>query len=350
MSMFPGSFDIPHNRPTLGPEESRAAERVLETGWVAQGPEVEAFENDLCSFLGLPDGHAVAVSSGTAALFLALWALGARNKRVILPGYSCSALRHATAMAGAQEMIADTSKGSPNMDVETIVSSPADIAVVAHMYGLPADVSKIKIPVIEDCAQALGASASGLPVGLRGEIGIHSFYATKLLTSGGQGGMVVSKDRTLADAVRDYRQFDCRRDSKVRFNFQMTDLQAAIGRVQLRRLPEFLDKRVRIFERYGRSGMQLVDASSLDPHHPSPVRYRAVLKTTSPERTLASLERAGIGAIVPINDWELLGRSESLPNALELTRTTVSLPIYPSLSDDAVDRVIETVRNSLPSN
>jgi len=339
-------IDIPHNRPTLGPEESRAADRVLSTGWVAQGKEVEAFENDFCSFLGLPDGHAVAVSSGTAALFLALWALGARKKQVILPGYACSALRHATAMAGAQELIADTSEGSPNMDVEKVASSPADIAVVAHMYGLPADISKIRIPVIEDCAQALGASAAGVPVGLRGEVGIQSFYATKLLTSGGQGGMVVSKNRTLADAVRDYRQFDCRRDSKARFNFQMTDLQAAIGRVQLCRLPAFLDTRARIFERYSRSGMELLDSSPLDPHHPSPVRYRAVLKTASPERALRSLEEAGIGAIVPINDWELLGDPDSLPNALELTRRTVSLPIYPSLSDDAVDRIIATVGNS----
>lgn len=338
-------INIPHNRPTLGPEESRAADRVLATGWVAQGKEVEAFENEFCSFLGLPDGHAVAVSSGTAALFLALWALDARDKRVILPGYACSALRHATAMAGAHELIVDSSRGSPNIDVEEVASRHADIAVVAHMFGLPADISKIRIPVIEDCAQALGASAAGVPLGLRGEIGFTSFYATKLLTSGGQGGMVISKHRVLVDAVRDYRQFDCRRDSKLRFNFQMTDLQAAIGRVQLSRLPAFLDTRARIFERYLRSGMELLDASFLDPHRPSPVRYRAVLKTMSPERTLAALEAAGVAAIVPINDWELLGRPDLLPNAFELTKMTVSLPIYPSLSNDAIDRIIATVGN-----
>jgi perosamine synthetase len=137
--------------------------------------------------------------------------------------------------------------------------------------------------------------------------------------------MVVSKDRAIIDAVRDYRQFDCRRDSKVRFNFQMTDLQAAIGRVQLRRLPEFLAGRQRIFEKYSRSGMQLLDASPLDVHHPAPVRYRAVLKTATPQR-----------------------RPESLPHALELSRTTVSLPIYPSLSDAAADRVIAAVQNTLP--
>lgn len=337
---------IPHNRPTLGPDESRAAQRVLESGWVAQGKQVEAFENEFCSYVGLPGGHAVAVSSGTAALFLALWALGARGQRVVLPGYACSALRHATAMAGAQEVIADTSEGSPNIDAAEIASGSADMAIVVHMFGLPADACRLDVPVIEDCAQALGAAVGGVSVGLHGEIGIASFYATKLLTTGGQGGMVYSKSRAHADAVRDYRQFDCRRDARVRFNFQMTDLQAAIGRVQLRRLPEFLERRARIFERYSRSGMELLDSSPLDPNHPSPVRYRAVLKTTSPERALKSLEEAGIGAIVPINGWELLGDPDSLPNALELTRRTVSLPIYPSLSDDAVDRIIATVGNS----
>ncbi|MCX5796584.1 MAG: DegT/DnrJ/EryC1/StrS family aminotransferase [Elusimicrobia bacterium] len=336
-------IDIPHNRPTLGTEESCAAARVLESGWVAQGKEVEALEDEFCAFLGLPAGHAVALSSGTAALFLALWVLDARGKKILFPAYCCSALRHATAMAGGHEVIADIADGSPNIDVKAINSITADIAIIAHMYGLPADVSVVKIPVIEDCAQALGASVDGAPVGLRGEIGIFSFYATKLITSGGQGGMIVSKTRTLADAVRDYRQFDCRRDAKARFNFQMTDLQAAIGRVQLSRLPGFLDARARIFDKYRRSGMELLDVPSRGPQRLSPARYRAVLKTESPERTLKSLEEVGIGAIVPINDWELLGRPDSLPKALGLTRMTVSLPIYPSLPDEAVERVIAAI-------
>ena len=90
---------IPHNLPTLGAEEQAAVIRVLQSNWVAQGPEVEAFENKLCRFLNIPDGHAVAVSSGSAALYLALWALDGKNKRIGLPVYSCAALRNAVGIA-----------------------------------------------------------------------------------------------------------------------------------------------------------------------------------------------------------------------------------------------------------
>ena len=108
---------------------------------------------------------------------------------------------------------------------------------------LPNEIQNIKdIDVIEDCAQSLGASIDNKKTGIIGKVGIFSFYTTKLMTSGGQGGMFVSKDKNLVDKVRDYREFDCRRDKKHRFNFQMTDLQASIGRVQLKQLPLFLER------------------------------------------------------------------------------------------------------------
>jgi len=99
------------------------------------------------------------------------------------------------------------------------------------MFGIPVDLTDFKSKItIEDCAQALGAKVNGVPVGLQGNVGIYSFYATKLITSGGQCGMLVCKDKSLVDKVKDYREFDYRQDRKYRFNFQMTDLQAAIGR------------------------------------------------------------------------------------------------------------------------
>ncbi len=98
---------ILHNKPTFGKEEEQAAIRVIRSGWVAQGKEVESFENEFCNYLGLPDGHAVALSSGTAALFMALWVLKAKGKKVAFPVYSCSALRNAVAMTGADEILSD---------------------------------------------------------------------------------------------------------------------------------------------------------------------------------------------------------------------------------------------------
>lgn len=329
---------IPHNKPTVGKEEAGAAVKVLRSNWLAQGIEVERFESELCSFLGLPEGHALAVSSGTAALFLSLKALESKN--VAFPAYACSALRNAVAMAGAKEIVLDTESNSPNIDLKRLRESGVDTAIVPHMYGLPIDLSGFnKINIIEDCAQALGAVVNGKMTGLQGKLGVFSFYATKLITSGGQGGMVVSKDRDLIDKIRDYREFDQRRDDKKRFNFQMTDLQAAIGRVQLKKLPGFLKRRSEIFKKYKESGLSLLDIKAKNIKL---VRYRAILMNKDPQKILAALKTVGVKAIIPIKSWELLAK---LPNALKLTNETVSLPCYPSLTDKEVQLIIEAVKN-----
>lgn len=336
---------IPHNRPTLGVEEEQVALKVIRSCQLAQGPEVENFENEFCQFIGLPKGHAVAVSSGTAALFLSLWALGAQGGKVIFPSYVCSALRHAVGMINGHEYLVDVAQNSPNIDVNAIQKNNPNITIIPHMYGIPVDLTDFQsTKIIEDCAQALGAKVNGKSVGLQGIIGIYSFYVTKLMTTGGQGGMVVSKDKTLVDAVRDYREFDYRHDSKKRFNFQMTDLQAAIGREQLKKLPEFLSRRSTIFNMYKQAGLELLDVDySNDKLYP--VRYRAIVKTKNSKQMIESLASAGIQAIIPTEDWELLGDPSLFPNAYRLTKETVSLPIYPSLSDQDVDTIISKIQH-----
>ncbi|HEY7243432.1 MAG TPA: DegT/DnrJ/EryC1/StrS family aminotransferase [Xanthobacteraceae bacterium] len=331
---------IPHNRPTLGFEESAAAERVIESGWLAQGREVQAFENELCALLGLPEGHAVAVSSGTAALFLALWVLDAAGSEVGCPVYACSALTNAIALAAATPILLDTRRNSPSMDVDALRRCKADIAIVPHMFGLPVDLRTVAGKrIIEDCAQALGAQVGNNSVGLTGAVSVFSFYATKLITSGGQGGMLASRDRALADGARDYREFDCRHDRKPRFNFQMTDLQATVGREQLRKLPWFLRRRHEIFERYRAAGLDLVDDAPCFP-----VRYRSVLRAKDPRWLIDQLKHRDIAAIVPVEDWELLGAPEDYPQAMAFARSTVSLPIYPSLSDGELGRIIAALQ------
>ena len=275
--------EIPHNKPTLGKEEEQAAIRVIRSGWLAQGKEVELFENEFCDFLGLPEGQAVALASGTAALYLALRVLAGKGKRVALPVYGCSSLRHATALAGGREILIDTGPDSPNIETSLLKEGNVDLAIIPHMFGIPADISNLKgIDVVEDCAQALGATIGGIPVGLFGSLGIYSFYATKLMTSGGQGGMVVSKDKALIAAIRDYREFDQRRDHKERFNLQMTDLQAAIGREQLQKLPNFIIRRADIFKKYQDAGLDLLDTNA---NNVSPVRYRAVIENWHPSKS-----------------------------------------------------------------
>lgn len=331
------STTIPHNLPTLGADEITATSRVLASGWVAQGAEVEALEQQLCRFLDLPDGHVVAVSSGSAALYLALWALEGRDKRVAMPVYACAALRNAVGLVEANPVYLDCAPGSPNLDPANVAVSNADILIAPSMFGLPVELPLMRnCRIVEDLAQALGAAVDGMRIGLRGEIGICSFYATKLITTGGQGGAVISRDRALIDAVRDYRQFDCRADHNLRFNFQMTDLQAAVGRVQLERLPEFLARREELFGIYRMAGLNLLDSTI--PGH-QPVRYRAVLKCDAPDRVIGALAQQGIRAIVPVERWELLDDAERYPVAAGLTESCVSLPLYPSLSDTDATRI-----------
>ena len=330
---------IAHNRPTLGLEEQQAVNRVIKSGYIAQAAEVEKFENEICEFLGLPHQHAVALSSGTSSLFMALWALESKNKSIAIPVYVCSSLKNAVRMARSNEIFIDNQKGSPNISLNCLQNSNADIAIIPHMFGIPNEIQDINnIDIIEDCAQSIGSSIGDQKTGLVGKAGIFSFYATKLITSGGQGGMFVSKDKNLVDKVRDYREFDCRKDKLNRFNFQMTDIQASIGREQLKKLPLFLERRHEIFNMYKKAGFELLESKNNTPVH-----FRAVIKVNNAYKTKDKLFDAGINSIIPIEDWELLDDGNNFKNAFNLTQTTLSLPIYPSLNNEEVKNIIHNL-------
>ena len=331
---------IPHNLPTLDSAEEESALIVIRSKQLSQNKEVESFENEFCDFLGLPHGHAAALSSGTSSLYLALEILGSKNKKIAFPGYVCSALRNAVSMAGGIEKIIDVEENSPNMNYNSLNKNSSDITIVPHMYGIPINFQKNYSLVIEDCCQSLGAKINKKMVGLNGDISIFSFYATKLMTSGGQGGMLVSKNKDYVDRVKDYREFDLKNDKKNRFNFQMTDLQAAIGRVQLKKLPNFIRRREEIFQYYKKAGLDLLDVDEKYSDIIEPVRYRAILKTNSPQELIKSLNKVGVTSIIPTEDWEILGELDLLPNSLKFSRETISLPIYPSLTNDQLDIIL----------
>ena len=322
---------IPHNKLTIGEEESNAALRVLSSGWLAPGNEVRSLENELCHFLGLPEAHAVAFSSCSVTLFCALLALGAKGKKVGFPVYVSRILKGAVGLVGAEEFLFDISKNSPNIDLDAVNSTPPDFLILPHMFGIPVELTKIKgIDFIENCAHFLGGKVNGVSSGLSGKIGVFSFQATKLITSGGMGGALVSKDKEIIDWIRNYRDFDERLDMSMHLNFKMTDIQAAIGREQLKKLPSWIEKREELFQIYKTHGLPLFDAST----NSKPIRYRAILRTKKSRKIIKKLSEFNIKAIVPIEDWELMGPAKSFPNAYELTQTTVSLPIYPLLTKD----------------
>jgi perosamine synthetase len=334
---------ILHNKPFLGSEEKEAAFKVLSSQWVSQGEEVIKFENDLCNFFGLPEGHAVVVSSGSSALFLALWALKGKGKRVGFPVYSCAALRNAVGMLGSEKVFLDCAKDSPNINFNEAEKKRIDILMAPSMYGIPVELPiKSDYQIIEDLAQSMGAKVDSERIGLRGDIGTCSFYATKMMTSGGQGGAVISKERKYIDSIRDYREFDCRDDSLLRFNFQMTDLQAAIGRVQLKKLPFFIEQREKWFNIYKEFNLQLIESKNKNF---TPVRYRIVHKCRNPHEIIESLKKNNIKAIIPVEERELLDKSKKYPFALELAHSTVSLPAHLALTENQIREIANIVKN-----
>ena len=328
---------IPHNKPTLGETEAQVANDIICSGWVAQGQQVDLFENEFCEYLGLDYGHALAVSSCTAATYLALLLSGAIGKPIGMPAYTCTAVRNAVGHIGS-EILVDSGSDNPNIDINKLNKEELHYAVVPHMYGIMADVKKVRqdICLIEDCAQSLGAE--GHRKGNIRNIGVFSFYATKIMTSGGMGGMLVARDKNLIQEARDYRDFDQKVDDKRRFNFQMTDIQAGIGRVQLRLLPEFVSRRWEIYHKYKSAGINLLPIQEYD------VPFRAIMLTDSIGEKINRLASSNIKAINPMEDIEIMQNDELSPVAHGWATKTLSLPIYPSLTDDDVDYIIREVK------
>lgn len=229
--------------------------------------------------------------------------------------------------------------GQANADYGSPAAAAADVTSVAHLFGIPASFPERRTDVvIEDGAQALGAEFDGRKVGTIGAVGVFSLGATKVITAGGQGGMLVSRNREIVGFARAARDYDVPVDSHPRFNVQMTDLQAAVGRVQLRRLPFLIERRERIFQRYRGADVEL-----LEPVAPAsrPVRYRAVMRAGSPSDARRRFAARGVKTIVPIADEESLASPQQVPHAATLSRSTLSLPIFPALSDREVERVAQ---------
>ena len=340
------NHSVPHNQLSLGNEELSAAKRVIESKWLAQGKEVQAFEDELCSFLGLPNGHAVAFGSCSISLYFALWALDAKLKKVAFPVYVSRVIKGASGLNGGNEVYLDIEAEGPNVDLNSLELFKSDILIVPHMFGIPSDIRKIKhVDIIENCAHCLGGKIGGSSAGLIGRIGVLSFQATKLITSGGMGGALISKDRALVDYVRDYRDFDERHDMFDHLNYRMTDIQAAIGREQLKKYPRWIDIRENLYQLYKSFGLPLLDASP--EADVSPIRYRAVLRTNNPSKIIKALEAHSVKAIVPIERWELISKDEKFVNAINLTQNSVSLPIYPDLTENKALEIAKIVSDAI---
>jgi perosamine synthetase len=340
---------IPHSRPTIGPDDITSVLKTLRSGQVSMGPAVARFEKTFAGKLGVRD--AAAASSGTAALHLALLALKiGKGDEVVLPTHVCVALLNAVHYAGAKPVLVDVDHEDGNISVLAVrkkLTRKTRALIVPHLWGEPADLApllKLGVPLIEDCAQALGARYAGKPVGTFGRINVFSFYATKMMTTG-EGGMVVSDDLRLMARVRDLLSYDHRQAYKVRFNYKMTDLQAAMGLTQLKKLDGFIRRRRAIAKIY-RDGLKGSSVVLSQPGEAAdPVYYRFVVKTLNAAAVIRKAKARGITCEPPL--FKPLHRYLGLkgfPVSDRLMKECVSIPIYPSLTDAQARSITRELR------
>ena len=339
---------IAHSRPTLGDGEEDAILRVIRSGHPASGVEVLSLENEISAFFS--HAGATATGSGSQALLLALVSLDLRDgKRVGLPAFTCSAVLHAVEWAGAEPVLLDVAEGeiAPDPSILESVDGPIDAVIVVHPWGYPLDISAWKdaVPiVIEDCAQSIGALWKGQPVGSLGDASILSFYATKMLCAG-EGGVLSTPGIALSERARDLRDYEGREEWAPRFNFKLSDLQAAMARVQWSRLQEFLERRTAISDRYH----EPVRSLGLMPIQPLPEAtvswYRYLCwSPTDVTDLLDFCDNNGVHCRRPVSlALDRLLCSEPLPNTREAWNRVISIPIYPALAEDQQERVLNVL-------
>jgi dTDP-4-amino-4,6-dideoxygalactose transaminase len=390
---------IPIARPTLGQDEIDAAERCITSGWLTQGPEVAAFEQEFAAAVGAP--HACAVSNCTAALHLALHVAGVRpGDEVITASHSFIATANAIRYVGATPVFADIEADGYNLDpagVDAAITSRTRAILCVHQLGMPCRLEDIvavgrrrRVPVVEDAACAIGSEISwdgaweriGKP---HGDVACFSFHPRKVITTG-DGGMITTRH---ADWDRQYRLLrhhgmsvpDTVRHSAreviretydvVGYNYRLTDLQAAVGRAQLRRLDTILERRRTLAARY-RIALAAVPGLGIPVEPPWARTNWQSFAVRVPHETLQrpvmqALLDAGIATrpgvmcshrqpAYPPGTWTAgprgvpeCARSSALQNSEDAEDTAVLLPLYPDMTEADQDRVIAALAAALPS-
>ncbi len=358
------TVNIPVSKPYIGEEEKRAVMEVMDSGILAQGPRTAAFEQDFAKVCGTK--HAIATSSGTTALHVALLAHGiGPGDEVITSPFTFIASVNSIVYAGATPVFCDVDEATFNLSpalLEPLVTPKTKAIMPVHIYGQPCDMTEIMafaqkhgLAVIEDCAQAIGATYKNKPVGSFGT-GCFSLYATKNVMSG-EGGMITTDDDTIAELARTLRQHGMRRryyHDLLGFNFRTTDLCSAIGQVQLGRLGDFTAKR-RHNAAYLNEHIKSVKTptTAADREHVwHQYTVRIAGGAEARDRAIAKLAEAGVGtgAFYPVpahkqkhlNDLGI-GASVSLPVAERLSNEVLSLPVHPQLSAADLETIAREV-------
>jgi dTDP-4-amino-4,6-dideoxygalactose transaminase len=349
---------IPAAQPIIGDDERQAVDRVLLSGMLAQGPEVKAFEDEFSEIVD--KRHCIAVNSGTSALHMAFVAAGIRQgDEVIVPSFSFAATANAVRLAGATAVFADIEEDYFNLSpsaVEAAITPRTRAIMPVHLYGHPAAMTELtaicqrhNLLLFEDAAQAHAATLNGVPVGAFGVAGSFSFYPTKNMTSG-EGGMVTTGCDHIARQLRLLRNQGMERryeNEVIGFNTRMTDIHAAIGRVQLKKLAGWTKQRQdnAQFLSNNISGVVTPPTAPGASH----VFHQYTIRVVDQDRDkfAEELVKRGVGCGVyyptPIHRLPSFGLTIDLPVTEQVALQCLSLPVHPSLSQKDLETIIGTV-------
>jgi perosamine synthetase len=368
---------IPLSSPDITEAEIEAVTAVLRTNTLSLGPKLEEFEAALAAYHTMP--HAIAVSSGTAALHLAIRALNiGEGDEVILPSFTFIAVVNAVVFERATPIFADIDPVTLNLDpkcVEAAITSRTKAIVVVHTFGVPAEMDALmqlarryNLAVIEDACEAIGATYNGQRVGTFGDVSVFAFYPNKQITTG-EGGAILTRDPKLASRMRAmrnqgrYPSSDWLQHSELGYNYRLSEMACALGIVQLRRLPEILRQRAQAAQNYDAllSSVGSIDrpsltiASSTISWFVYVVRIAAHLPINTRDTLLRTLQQQGIGCaryFAPIHLQPAYADTPSarkaiLPVTESIAQRTLALPFFNRLFIQQTEEVAKALSSAL---
>lgn len=380
---------LPYHQPLLGAEEEASVLETMRSGWITTGPKTKAFEQQLADYVGAE--HCVAVNSCTAALHLALEAVGVGpGDEVITSPITFASTANVIVHQGAMPVFVDVEPDTINLDasrLEAAITPKTKAVIPVHLFGQPCDMDAINaiarargLAVIEDAAHAIGADYKGQRIGGSGNLTAFSFYATKNITSGGEGGALTTNDAALAERAAIMSLHGISRDAWKRYSasgythwdiispgykYNMFDLQAAVALPQLAKIEAFWHRRVALKARMDAAFRDIPEIrlpvwrpGSKHACHLYPIIVRTEELTADRDAIMNAIQGANVGVGVHFRAvhlhpyyMEAWGfRRGMFPNAEYYSDRTISLPLYPKMTDADADDVIAVVHDVIAAH
>lgn len=358
-------FRIPINDIEFDESEFKAVQEVLESGWLSEGEKVDEFETSLCKHFGVK--HAVAVDTGTAALHIAVLACGiGKGDEVIVPSHTFASSANCAIYAGATPVFADIDIRTLNIspdEIEKRITDKTKAIVPVHYCGHPCEMDRIteiaekhNLAVIEDACQAHGASFDGGQVGTLGKVGCFSLFANKTITTG-EGGFLLTNEDEIASHCHILKQHGREKmgvfvHKEIGFNYKITEITAALGIEQLKKLSDFSKKRIecaRLYREKLEGKVQLTKESEKEVQVP----WRFPILVDSKKKVFDEMRKAGVEvqeSYYPLHlqpCYKGIIGPQSLPVAEEVYERTITLPVFPKLGEEGIDDVCDCLSKSL---